>query len=309
MLLPIILLTMIFSKNVRRGPLLINFVVTAIEVSIFSCLLLYAGVAYGKEDPPFGLCLAQASLLVGSSPAMNVAGLLIVHQMWSSLRAVTSGRELETERMTRVRVVSSVVVPHVFSLIFIIATAATGSRSPDMVTKSQSGFYCTIGGHVDDGSTVVSIILSLCTLILEVWTLLILYSKWSSNMLDMKLPHTTLAFNIRFIKRVVILDLFIMAAFFTSLLRQFNSMFAEVYHFSFCLVPLGVALVFGTQPSMLRVWCFWKPRKPRTEVDSYATTFSIVSNQRRGTILSVNRDSIYSNSKVPFGELVYRERL
>jgi hypothetical protein len=45
-------------------------------------------------------------------------------------------------------------------------------------------------------------------------------------------------------------------------------------------VPLGCALVFGTQPSILRVWAFWRPRKPRSEKDSYATSFALIADGR-----------------------------
>jgi len=289
--LPIILLTMILSKNVRRGPTLINYMAINIGFSISSCLLLYAGFASGPE-PPYQLCLAQAAFIYGCFPAINLAGFFIVFRIWCSLRAVTAGKELEEERTTRLKTLSLVLPPYFLALPFAIIVIIVGMEHPERVSRGEDVFYCSLdtGGILGDASQIVSALFAILTVIMEIWTLMILYSKWMSNFKEICLPHTTLAFNVRLIKRILVLEFFVLLMYMSALLQQVNPMFITIYHFSFSLVPLGAALVFGSQPSILRVWCFWKPRKPRTEVDSYALTFEIYDGKdRRGTILSIDK--------------------
>ena len=67
----------------------------------------------------------------------------------------------------------------------------------------------------------VSIIIGMCILVLEsklsispgladaqvialVWIIFMLYRSWSSTITDIKLPHSTLAFEVRLVKRVMV---------------------------------------------------------------------------------------------------------
>jgi len=285
--LPIILLTMILSKNVRRGAALINYIIVSMEFSITSCLLFYAGVSNGPE-PPFGICLAQAGFMYGAFPAINLAGFFVVFHVWRSLRAVTRGKELEVERMTRLWTICTIAAPHLMTIIFLVAAIANGSANPHRVTRDRDIFYCSIATHINIFSAALSALFSLSFVVMEVWTLVILYTKWNTDLKE--LPNTTLAFDIRLIKRIFVMTVLALFGFASAIFQDFNPKIGIVYHFSFCFLPLGAALVIGSQPSMLRVWCFWKPRKPRTEVDSYATSFAIVENGRKrsGTLLTIN---------------------
>jgi len=279
--LPIILLTMLLSKNVRRGPALLNAVVLPILMSLVSCMLLYSGHARGPE-PPYALCLAQASFMYGIGPAVLLTPTILAWQVWSSLRAVTYGKELEEERTTRARTLLVVLPPYFVFLVFMVASLIHGSMHPEWVSRSRSVYYCSIQSRIDVGAAIVSSFFSLLALIFEVLTMVALHKKWDTSITKIVLPHTQLAFNVKLIKRIFAFTVLFSILNSTALLEGVNPAMVLVPRFNFAIWPVGLAIAYGTQPSILRVWCFWKPRKPRTEVDSYATTFSIVADGQGG---------------------------
>lgn len=279
--LPIILLTMLLSKNVRRGPALINAIVLPILMSIISCMLLYSGHARGPE-PPYALCLAQASFMYGIVPAVILTPAILAWQIWNSLRAVTYGKELEEERPTRARTLLVVLPPYFVFLVFMVASLIHGSMYPKWVSRSRSVYYCSIQSRIDVGGTIVSCFFGAIALIFEVRTIVTLYTRWGASIADIVLPHTLLAFNVKLIKRIAVLSVVFMLIQLTVLFEGVSPAMILVPRFNFAIWPIGIAIVFGTQPSILRVWCFWRPRKPRTEVDGYATTFAIVADGRGG---------------------------
>lgn len=81
---PVILLTLIFRKGMKRHPMLINFLVTWVIYSTSFCILwveflqiisaithyciprLYLGKQFGPE-PPDALCVFQASAIYGTA--------------------------------------------------------------------------------------------------------------------------------------------------------------------------------------------------------------------------------------------------
>jgi hypothetical protein len=69
-LLPILVLTFLFSKRVtKRHPTLINVCMTWILSGIYSLLLFFGGRAKPTDpEPSKALCIAQTSLLYGILP-------------------------------------------------------------------------------------------------------------------------------------------------------------------------------------------------------------------------------------------------
>lgn len=109
--IPVILLTFFLKKDLRKHPLLINFLVTWVLYSSSFCLLwayhslmfspslrtrdlipamwpwnwrLYVGYQFGPE-PPVDLCLSQASLIYGTAVMVSMAGLAFVINVCPSL--------------------------------------------------------------------------------------------------------------------------------------------------------------------------------------------------------------------------------
>jgi len=252
-----------------------------IAFSIFCCLLFYAGKSNGPE-PPFSLCLAQASLLYGAQPMLNLAALGVVVQMWFWLRIISFDAQKALEGL-RKRTIAFVVAPYVIFIVFIIAAVADGTRHPEKVSRQRSFLYCSIDSHIDVISSFVSVFFGFVTLGFEAWTAFLLSREWSSTITDLKLPHTKLAFNVRLIKRLVIFSVFAIIVYGSAILQINHAALIYAFAFLAALMPLAVFLIFGTQWSILRVWCFWRPRKPRSEsdvVEDEKLKFQIVNKTR-----------------------------
>jgi len=245
--------------------------------------------------------------MYGISPAVTLSGTIAVIYTWHSLRAVTFGKELEAETMTRARMLLIILPPYGIFLIFLIASIVVGSSHPELVLRDRVFFYCSINSHIDVGAITVSGVFGIITTIFEVWTLLCLNTRWDTSVTDMittnlvNLPNSVLAFNVKFIKRTLILSVLFILISLLALLEGFfpsSVILSALPRFNFALWILGLALILATQPSILRVWMFWKPRKPRTELDSFSTTFAIVADgskagspigpKRSGTLMSID---------------------
>ncbi|KAG8950945.1 hypothetical protein FRC04_007009 [Tulasnella sp. 424] len=196
-LLPFLLATMILSRNVRRDPTLVNMIISWIIFTVVLCMLYYAGDQSGAE-PPFGVCLAQASMLAGA-PVI-------------------------------------------------------------LINRKRSWLFCSIDGPMVIAVSVVSAVLSGITVLLEGWIALLFYRHGT----QIASTKTESAFNVRIILRVIAFSLY--SGFCWVSFIIFGTKWDVVPWMLTATVPLVAFVIFGSQKSVLRVWTFWIPRKPREEL-------------------------------------------
>ncbi|KAI0686500.1 hypothetical protein BC835DRAFT_454008 [Cytidiella melzeri] len=85
--IPIILLTLLARKEVRRHPLVVNFLVSWVVYTTSFCLLLYSGSQI-RANPPPALCAFQASMIYGASIMAPMAALAFVLNLFLCTRTV-----------------------------------------------------------------------------------------------------------------------------------------------------------------------------------------------------------------------------
>ncbi|KAG8905272.1 hypothetical protein FRB99_000342 [Tulasnella sp. 403] len=281
---------MLLSKNVRRDPTLISMIVSWIIFTIIMCLLYYAGYQTGPE-PPFGLCLAQASLAYGAPVMACAAGLGLVIQVFFGLRNLTAKmavrgkitardeRDYQYRSRWRTRAVRNIIsffalqpssrkiiaqlvtLPYVLLVTFSVASAIVGLHHRNGVSRSRSFFFCSIESNLFIIVSWCSAVLSGVTVIFEAWIVYIFCQNWS----EITLPKTETAFNVRIIIRVIAFSVY-SGLCWLSFLISGTKLDIVPWVLTAC-VPLVAFFIFGTQMSILRVWAFWIPRKPRPELD------------------------------------------
>ncbi|KAG8928438.1 hypothetical protein FRC02_006897, partial [Tulasnella sp. 418] len=124
-LLPILTITMLRSNKIRRDATLINVFVTWTLFSVIMCLLFYTGHQSGDE-PPHGLCLAQAILAYATPPMVTTALLSLVIQVLCCLRDSTTlyyNRRSIVAKRRNYRTTALVVLPYFVFIVFLIASA------------------------------------------------------------------------------------------------------------------------------------------------------------------------------------------
>ncbi|KAG8898905.1 hypothetical protein FRC00_002146, partial [Tulasnella sp. 408] len=229
----------------------------------------YSGHQSGAE-PPFGLCLAQASLLSGAPVMSCAAGLALVMQVFLGLRNLvkkvsTSGRMTPKEDRryridTRWRARAFVIVPYILLFAFTLASVIIGLGNRSAVTRSRAWLFCSIDGPIVMAVSVVSAILSGITLIFEAWIAWIFYRHGT----QVASTKTESAFNVRIILRVVAFSFYSGFCWLSFVIIGTKSDIVP-WMLTAC-VPLVAFVIFGSQKSVLRVWAFWIPRTPREEM-------------------------------------------
>lgn len=268
-LLPFLLATMIWSRNVRRDPTLVNMIISWIIFTVVLCMLYYAGDQSGPE-PPFGVCLAQASLLAGAPVMSCAAGLALVLQVFLGLRNLvqkvnTSGRMTPKDDRryqidTRWRARAFVTIPYILLFIFTIASVIIGLRDRSLINRKRSWLFCSLDGPMVIAVSVVSAVLSGITVLFEGWIALLFYRHGT----QVASTKTESAFNVRIILRVIAFSLY--SGFCWVSFIIFGTKWDVVPWMLTATVPLVAFVIFASQKSVLRVWTFWIPRKPREEL-------------------------------------------
>ncbi|KAL5527524.1 hypothetical protein ACEPAG_6325 [Sanghuangporus baumii] len=251
--LPLLIITILAAKNIRRHATFINLCVTWIIVGLSSSLLLYTGFQTGPE-PPRLLCLAQASLLYGQPGLTSVSAFALVFQVFYVMRAAFQERDPESHETLRKWTL--LVLPYAAFVVFVAWTAFVGSNNPELVTRRRRFFYCSVkDSGLTNSITAFSLGVLLVTVCLELWILYIIFSHWrtirsgglsGSVGMDLSLVCRTAAFTLWIILGMSLSALSIKAPR------------SAVPDMALATMGSAVVLVFGTQRDILRTWMFWK---------------------------------------------------
>ncbi|PPQ79522.1 hypothetical protein CVT25_003404 [Psilocybe cyanescens] len=247
----------ILSKRVTRHPTFVNLCVVFIITGLSSSLLVYAGKTTGPE-PSRILCLLQASLLYGMPGLTSTAALMLVLQMFFTVRASSQGLPNNDEDHF-FRLWGMLAAPYLAYLVGILATAAVGAANPEHVSRNRRFFYCSVESlPLTNTLTVASAIILFTALVAVVWTMVILYRRLSRSKqersqwtMDLSLPIRIMGFGV-----------YIIIAMSLSLLSV-KSPSSPVPDLVIASAATVVILIFGTQRDILGVLCFWKRPSPQ----------------------------------------------
>jgi len=251
--LPILLAIVLFSKKVQRHATFINLVIVFMVVGISSSLLVYAGKTSGPE-PSLSLCLLQASLVYGVPGIASVAAFTLVFQMFISIRAAFYDQSYR-EKDHVVRLWIMIMAPYATWLVWIIATALVGSANPSNVSRDRRVFYCSVQSDaLTDCLTLFAAVVLFATWVLEVWTIILFYKRWTS--IDRGRSKVFTAAELNLPIRILAFGLYIMVAMSLSLL-SIKSPESPAPDLVIASAATIVIAIFGTQLDILRALCFW----------------------------------------------------
>ncbi|KAL5487907.1 hypothetical protein ACEPAI_6015 [Sanghuangporus weigelae] len=251
--LPLLIITILVAKNIRRHATFINLCVTWIIVGLSSSLLLYAGFQTGSE-PPRLLCLTQASLLYGQPGLTSVSAFALVFQVFYVMRAAFQERDPESHETLRKWTLLA--LPYVAFVVFATWTAFVGSNNPELVTRRRRFFYCSVkDSGLTNSITAFSLGVLLVTVCLELWILYIILSHWrtirSSGL------GGSVGMDLSLVCRIAAFTLWIILGMSLSAL-SIKAPQSAVPDMALATMGSVVVLVFGTQRDILRTWMFWK---------------------------------------------------
>ncbi|KAF9569427.1 hypothetical protein CPC08DRAFT_701915 [Agrocybe pediades] len=255
--LPLLVGVVLFSKTVKRHPTFVNLCVVFIIAGISSCLLLYAGRITGPEPSPI-LCLLQASLVYGTTSLTSTAALMLVLQMFFTIRAAYNGEEYyKVDHFFRTWILLS--APYVAYFVAVVATATVGAMDPSRVSRNRRFLYCSVENlALTDTLTIYSAIILFATFVMMVWIMVLLYKRLQSmKALPVHLRSNARKLDLSFPLRILTFGFYIVIAMSLSLLSV-TSPSTPAPDIVIASAPTFVILIFGSQRDVVNVLCFWK---------------------------------------------------
>ncbi|TFK73031.1 hypothetical protein BDN72DRAFT_257280 [Pluteus cervinus] len=268
--LPLLLLV-IARRKIQRHGTFVNIIVAFMVMGFASSLLLYAGNITGPE-PPKLLCLFQASLLYGYPALTSMSAFMLVLQMFFVIRASYQGQEM-LDRDHTLRLWTMLMLPWFTFFISVLATAVIGSQNTDKISRNRRFFYCSVEAlPLTNLIMTFAAFILICTFIIEVWTMYILYKRWSALRRQGSKLRWSMELNLPV--RVLAFGLMIIFALSLSLL-SIKTPETPVPDLAITCTALFIVIVFGTQTDVLRALCFWRKLPPRATLPiAYAKSLS-----------------------------------
>jgi len=259
-LLVAMLLPAMFSQSVHRMKTWFNLIVACIIYCVSFLLLL--GRQSGPE-PPLPLCVFQAGLIYAAPATVAAAGLAFAIELYLRLSATLSNVKFHERRVTILLFLSPSVHLIVFWVaIFTALSLQRGPGSPPIAQRSSPGIYCNIQSNIPTTVTGATVIFLLgLMIIVEAYTVVYLIRK-RSGFWGIKVPGG--AFPLRLFIRTVAytfvggLGIILVDVFMNSHLSKTSATYAVMDLMA--IIPLSVALVFGSQMDLIGVYMCWRKK-------------------------------------------------
>jgi len=252
-----LVLTTTLSSRSPRNATWQNFFTSWIISTVSYSLLLFAGQA-NRQEPTFGVCLAQAGLIYGIPSLTAATTFGLIAQIWFNVQALLH-HKIKNERLLTIGLL---ILPYVILFGMVIASWVVGIRDPALVTIIGSGMYCHIGpsgtlGKVSAGLVALTLI---PTLALEILICIALRRNWTT----FKRMKNSLSITLR----VMIFTLFGILAITLSGIFVFSESHGAALNIVFATMPVVAVIVFSTQTDIILVWMFWKKRPEGKTLES-----------------------------------------
>ncbi|KAJ8509088.1 hypothetical protein ONZ45_g8716 [Pleurotus djamor] len=264
-LLMIIALTAWLSKSIRRSPAWYNFLITWMLSCVSFLVILGQQTSHGR--PQFGICLLQ-SMLIYAAPVVTVtAGLSFSIEMWRIVTRATSGRSTASPKVD----ILLIVAPYFIHLAICIEVLVMGLSDRSLVARDVETFmFCHLASPTP----------ALITAVLVITSILFVIGFLTSTALHIRKHWTTFrllqARQVANIRKMVIrfgifvtLPMLALVLSVTQVTANLKGVADSLLTIAVGTLPLGAALIFGSQADLLDVWMFWKRwEKAEPETDS-----------------------------------------
>ncbi|PCH33972.1 hypothetical protein WOLCODRAFT_135422 [Wolfiporia cocos MD-104 SS10] len=300
--LPLLVLTCLLSKKVKRHPTIINFCLTWIIYSVSYSLLLY-GRNYKDSHPPQVLCFVQSAVIYATPSMAAVAAFAVVLQVYGTFYAIW-----DSESITK--------LPHAAKMLLMLAppyiTLATISagagiivwQHPDAV-NAKNGIYCAIHVEAFERYTVplfCGLVLVFVS-VLEAAVLVKIYRRrryMKRVCPDAEVRRPSLGPWLRLAVFVAYSWVAIGACISFLTAPEFINPFPYMAQ---AALPLAAMIVFGTQEDVARVWLpwLWKSRDDMQVLESRPPSISPRTSRTSGAH-NLSNASDCDICRVPSGE-------
>ncbi|KAF7313336.1 hypothetical protein HMN09_00489100 [Mycena chlorophos] len=262
----LLVLTAALSKRVKRNPTWYNFVVSWIISCISYSFIFIIGQ---QEDPQFGPCLFQESLIYGAPVLTSSVTLAFAIDMLLNILAASAPQRSQHRR--RYLTILLLVMPYLVWLGIVISLLVYGGENPKEVRKGPNGTYCDLEADTPSKvSSGLTVILTFVLLIIE-GTSVCLPTHSLSPSTDRQLPGYITAriiknrrvLNkdnklIRMAVRVMVFSIFGAVGLGIGIAYVLYSIPGASFDVIMSTLPTGLILIFGTQADLLSVWTFWR---------------------------------------------------
>ncbi|KAL5533774.1 hypothetical protein ACEPAG_234 [Sanghuangporus baumii] len=289
-LLPILVLTVLFSKRVKRHPVFISFCISWILSSIIYSLLLYRGRSSDdllSLNPSYTVCLVQASLISGIQAMTSCTNLTLVIHLWQLMRQcpVSEHRGMGFSWRSRKEMLfdyALLVTPYLIFISFTVAIMVIGGNPAETADGSgfipgsnlsiSGPFYCIIlqnanfSHSLDPGLNILrSVVGFCCSISLITPTKKRTFLKRNTFNWMALFSRITLFSGYRIV--AVILNIILIDHPDTLLLVGIvkNNSFNGVIDFFNAANPFIVLVVFASEKDIWSVWCFWRKEDSQAE--------------------------------------------
>ncbi|KAJ8494866.1 hypothetical protein ONZ45_g9474 [Pleurotus djamor] len=252
-LLAVIVITARLSRSIRRTSAWYNFLLTW----MLSCISYLFIVGYQLDTPPsFGVCLFQ-SMLVYAAPVVTVtAGLSFSIEMWRIVTGATSARHPSTRTEYLL-----LIMPYIFHLLICVEVLAFGLADKSIVERDTTHMFCHLKARIP----------SIITAAVVIITIVVALSFYVSTALYLR-RHWAAFRNLGRVRALGMRKMLIRYGIF-SVLPTLGLVFSfirisaglsgigdDLLTLAVGLLPVGAALIFGTQGDLFDAWKFWGKR-------------------------------------------------
>jgi hypothetical protein len=144
-----------------------------------------------------------------------------------------------------------IIAPYASLITCATATAIVGSQDPGKVSRNRRFFYCSVENDtLTNFLAIFAASVLLATIVLEIWSIVILYPRWSllrgESLLDLNM-----------IARVMAFAFYLVLCLSLSVLSVFSPT-SPVPDLAIATAPTVVIIIFGTSKDIINAWCFWR---------------------------------------------------
>ncbi|KAF5343358.1 hypothetical protein D9758_014178 [Tetrapyrgos nigripes] len=261
----------LISKSIVRMKTWFCLLLSCIVYCISFLILVGHQDSSGSDSqPPFYLCIFQAGLIYAAPPTVAAAGVSFVVELYMRLSSSLTATEVSHRKITALMFFSPII-----HLMIFWEAVFYGLSHQQLVVRINSGMYCHVGVSIPRTVTGITVgILVIIMIALEAYTGYYLWKRRSG--------FTALRFNGT--NNILTPKLFIRVAVYTLGAHDADHNHYSIIDISLnifsldarsvttlnslAIIPLLVAILFGAQTEYLKVYMFWRKKRPVPAVES-----------------------------------------
>ncbi|KAJ7076196.1 hypothetical protein B0H15DRAFT_602704 [Mycena belliarum] len=261
----------LLAMGLRANPTLLNLEIIFIISSSTSSVLIWTGNARNM-DPPFSLCLMNASAVMANVPLMAGAALAIVAEVWGTAMTIWYPRFRPVLQWV-IWTPFLVLLPYISAIPLFIAGTLLGLKDRTDVYRG-SPFYCVLDQlPLQMATSIFGAAFTLIALVLATWTSVNLIATRRRVAGTRFTQDSETIVRRAFAFRVVLFSLFVGAAFVSGIIALSSSFDAIVPDIIVASCGVGAFFIFATSSPIIRFVFFCK----RNQTGSSALSTTLTS--------------------------------